>query len=194
MKPTPSLLTGAIYFHAALSGAALAPLLAQTFAAGAFWLGTGSESAELARVPDSATVAALPTTWRAGRAFDPTAEVRWAWVGAETPDAARYQVWLLGENLPTALVQSCRECNFEALGSCWEVAAAPRSLYLWGQYTADLQGWVEVRTPRVFHYPVPVAQVQEKSFAGVGHLLYRAPNGAVQFTRLTVVESRPSDK
>jgi len=37
---------------------------------------------------------------------------------------------------------------------------------------------------------VQTTPVAEKSFAGIGHVLYRAPNGAVQFTRLTTVASR----
>lgn len=181
---------GQVYFQEKVAGAAVRGLLAKLFAHGAFWLGTTAEHVEVGYGEAGPAIADLLATWGEGRAFDRQTEVRWAWQGKDEAGAAHYRVWLLSEGIDGAREELRQALALQALGDGWRVAVGSQSMYLWGQYMNDLHGWVEVRVPRILHYPVSGAAVQEKSFAGVDYVLYCAPNGAVQFTRLTGVVSR----
>ena len=77
------------------------------------------------------------------------------------------------------------------LGDAWVVAPAAPAIRLWGQYKepqgSEPGAWVEVRIPRRLNYPVAAANRRKDEFATLRHLEYRAPNGAVQITRLMEV-------
>ena len=138
---------------------------------------------------DALSLTDLIREWSEVRVFSREFELRWRRVRSS------YQVWLLTEDrryIPP---------TFLDLEGQWE--AIPRfdvrkhGIYLWGRYDgseserAGQATWLEVRIPRPLHYPAdPPAEVEtdtEKLFARIGHVDYRAPNGAVQFVRLTEV-------
>lgn len=122
--------------------------------------------------------------WSQGRVFDRTHEVRWEQRGGA------YAVWVLGEVIPEA-----REL-IEIPGP-WTTVQVRPGLFLWGRYDKEWSDrekkatWIEVRIPRRLHYPATPPSEDEgdtrELFAQLGHIKYRAPNGAVQFTRLTEV-------
>jgi len=122
--------------------------------------------------------------WDAGCVFSARCEVRWCREGEG------YAVWLLVEegNLPADL----GGLSLIDVGpGGWQAAehtAFRQSVYLWGQYKQQEKGWVEVRLPKLLVYPVDEARKVEDPFVRVGHIDYRAPNGAVQFVRLTEVQ------
>ncbi len=177
--------TGWIYFGLAVGRPELDKLLHQVFSQGAFWLGTSPGWADLGRAQDVAAVVALPNDWPACRAFARKAEVRWERapvIPGNTP-AETYRVWLLTED--AALPQP--DWGGSQLGDGWTVVAVAPAIRLWGQYKDAFDAWIEVRVPRRLNYPMASGRRWEGEFVTVSHLEYRAPNSAVQFTRLMEV-------
>jgi hypothetical protein len=132
---------------------------------------------------DSDQAQTLVAEWDEGRVFSDRREVRWR------KEGKGYAVWLLCEegNQPGDLGGLS---EVEAGTEGWQVVdrtALGQSIYLWGQYKKQEEAWVEVRLPRRLRYPVKDEVRLEDAFVRVGHMDYRSPNGAVQFTRLTEV-------
>ncbi len=132
---------------------------------------------------DPARAEKLVAEWDEGRVFSARREVRWRKQGQA------YALWLLAEqgNLPKD-VGALQEIEVGPEG--WRAvdrADLAQGVYLWGQYKEQQQAWVEVRLPKALLYPVDDERRVEDAFVRVGHLDYRAPNGAVQFVRLTEV-------
>lgn len=175
---------GHVYFAAGVSQAALSGWLKASFKGRAYRLGMRPDDTDLDWFdPDRA--ADEVDVWPQGRVFDRTREVRWEQRGADV-----YAVWVLGEAPPAA-------DELEELPGPWTVVQVREGLFLWGRYDpawTDRKGkdtWIEVRIPRPLHHPATPPSEDEsdpkKLFARLGHIEYRAPNGAVQFTRLTEV-------
>jgi hypothetical protein len=125
----------------------------------------------------------LVVEWDEGQVFSAQLEARWRKQGAG------YALWVLAEagHRPDHL-EGLDELVPEA--GHWQAVDRTdlaQSVYLWGQYKPQSKGWIEVRVPKTLDYPVDKAQPPENAFVRLGHLDYRAPNGAVQFIRLTVV-------
>jgi hypothetical protein len=134
----------------------------------------------------------MVAAWDEGRVFSAKREARWRKQGQG------YDIWLLAEdgNLPQDL-DGLRQVEAGPQG--WQAVERVRQkdgvyvqgVYLWGQYQHQQQAWVEVRLPRKIKYPVKPPSKDEtdtaKLFARIGHIDYRASNGAVQFVRLTEV-------
>ncbi len=133
---------------------------------------------------DPAEAAKSVAEWPEGQVFSSGCEVRWRKQGDG------YSLWLLTE-------ESDWPANLEGLqavnpvGGHWQAVDRThlaQSVYLWGQYKPQEEAWVEVRVPWSLIYPVEKERPQEDAFARIGHLDYHAPNGAVQFVRLTAVQ------
>jgi len=188
MKTNVTHLPGQIYHQTNLTLQQLADLLRQIFPQGAYWLGTSPENADLKHAATADALAILPDTWPAGRAFSSIAEVRW-----EQQAPASFAVWLLAENLAEVVQNKLAQFAMAPLATTWTVNAAVAPIYLWGQYRPELAAlhenpWVEVRVPRLLDYPVDRNLCRKDAFVGIGYLHYSAPNGAVQFTRLTALQ------
>lgn len=132
---------------------------------------------------DLAEAEALTKQWNEGRVFSGRREVRWR------RRSEKCDVWLLTEDhaVPPEL-KGMREILAEPNG--WQLirrTGPQQGIFLWGQYKELEDSWVEVRLPWMLQYPVNDDQRQEDAFVRIGYLDYRAPNGAVQFTRLVEV-------
>jgi hypothetical protein len=176
------------------------------------WFGAGERAYLAAFRPDDrrlwwfdpSRAGAIAAEWDEGRVFSARREARWQRArlpSAETPatsqnaepatpeDAAEgYAVWLLAEegNLPD--LEGMQPVDVGPDG--WRAvdrSDETRGIYLWGQYKEEEASWIEVRLPKGLEYPVGDERRTENALARVGHFDYQAPNGAVQFVRLTEV-------
>ncbi len=119
----------------------------------------------------------LADHWTEGRVFSSEAEVRWRKLGAEG-----FEVMALAEE-----DIGLEPFGLEPDGIEWQAVkreGARGGIYLWGAYREDLGRWVETRIPRRLFYPVEEDR-KEGRFVRLSHVDYYAPNGAVQFVRLT---------
>ncbi len=176
---------GYVYCTARVGLKTLAAWLRQWFEQGGFRLGMRPDETSLDRFqPDQAETEVAG--WPKGRVFNAGRELRWEQQGK------LYTVWLLSDKIaPSPELKT-------VAGGPWTILPGKRPpLYLWGRYDeswSDCKGratWIEVRIPRPLHYPASVPSAEaptEALFARIGHIEYCAPNGAVQFTRLTEVK------
>ncbi len=173
---------GHVYFAEQVGLDALTGWLVNWFKAGGFRLGMRPDKTDLDYfLAEQARTEVM--NWWQGRVFSQVGELRWQ------QRSGQYAAWLLSETIvPPA--------TFEPVeGGPWQAVPGHRPpLYLWGSYRANWSQqqptWIEVRIARPLHYPVkrPASDAKtEALFVRLGHIEYQAPNGAVQFTRLTEV-------
>jgi hypothetical protein len=169
---------GQVYFAPQVDREKLEEWLGDWFQAGGVRLGTRADDTALDRFdPGQASVEL--DDWPQGRVFDKKREVRWE------ARSEGYDVWLLGESISPPP-------ELEEVSGPWTAVVGKPRFYLWGRYDKDWSEragqptWIEVRIPRPLHYPLDEANAPG-GFARLGHVDYHAPNGAVQFTRLTEV-------
>ena len=187
---------GQVYFSPEVTADQLANLLRQWLKESGFRLGLRADATGLDYF-QPAQAAAEVTAWPQGRVFNRKLEVRWE------QRRSSYAVWVLYETdgrSPDTIQATIPE-EFTRCGEGWTVAAGKRpDLYLWGRYDPswsehnDTPTWIEVRIPRPLHHPAKApsedafARANTRAlFAELGRVDYLAPNGAVQFTRLTEV-------
>jgi hypothetical protein len=180
--------TGYVYFAEDVARDTLSDWLKTRFAEGCYRLGMRPDDTDLSRfVPTNA--AEEVALWPQVRVFDTRQEMRWQQHGTV------YAVWLLTETPPPSPPSGLAEVRPDGEGAWTAVAGAP-PLYLWGSYNeawSEREGrptWIETRIARPLHHPALPPRKSadtEKLFARLGHIEYRAPNGAAQFTRLTEV-------
>lgn len=116
----------------------------------------------------------LSNFWTEGRAFGLKAEIRWQKVGPQ-----EYNLIVLSEkkrNLGDGWTSQTYQVRVRKPGG------GPLRVYLWGTWQPAMNGWGEVRIPRLLPYPITPPDSSKRHRIYVTAAEY-AQNGMVRFIR-----------